>query len=146
MAFIREFKEFITRGNVVDMAVGVVVGSAFKGIVDALVDHIIMPVVGVLISGISFEKLGIVLSVKDGEPNILAYGKFINAVVNFLIIALCLFLVIKGINKVRSLTDRKKEEEAAKEPEKVDPVKLQNELLTDILSELKKQNSASNNG
>ena len=114
--FFGEFKEFISRGNVIDMAIGVVVGAAFKSIVDSLVNDIIMPVVGWLIGDMDFADLAIVLSTKtveDGTEVVtaLSYGKFINAIISFLIIAFCLFIVVKVVNKLR-----RKKEEPAPEP------------------------------
>lgn len=93
---IKEFKEFIAEGNVVDLAVGVVMGGAFGKIVASLVEDIIMPLVGLLMGGIDFSTLG----VKVGEANVL-YGKFIQSIVDFLIIAFCIFLVVKAVNKMR---------------------------------------------
>lgn len=96
-----EFKEFISKGNVVDMAVGVVIGSAFGKIVTSLVDDIIMPLVGLIIGGIDFSSLA--FKVKDAT---ISYGLFIQNIIDFLIIAICIFSVIKIINKFK----RKKEE------------------------------------
>lgn len=107
--FWAEFKEFISRGNVMDMAVGVVVGSAFTKIVNSLVNDIITPALGFLIGKMDFTGFQLVLN----ENAIIAYGQFIQAVLNFLIISLVIFLMIKMINKLH----RKKEEEAAPEPE-----------------------------
>ena len=115
--FFGEFKEFIARGNVIDMAIGVVVGAAFKSIVDSLVNDIIMPFIGWLIGDLDFTSFAIKLSetqAADGTVviNAIMYGKFINAIISFLIISFCLFLVVKVINKLR----RKKEEEPAPAP------------------------------
>lgn len=107
--FWAEFKEFISRGNVMDMAVGVVVGSAFTKIVNSLVNDIITPALGFLIGKMDFTGFQLVLN----ENAIIAYGQFIQAVLNFLIISLVIFLMIKMINKLH----RKKEEEPAPEPE-----------------------------
>lgn len=114
--FFSEFKEFISRGNVIDMAIGVVVGAAFKAIIDSLVNDIIMPVVGWLIGDMDFADLAVVLSTKTAEDGseivtALSYGKFINSIISFLIIAFCLFLVVKVVNKLR-----RKKEEAPAEP------------------------------
>lgn len=100
---IKEFKEFISKGNVVDLAVGVVVGTAFSSIVNSLVNDIIMPFVGVIIGGIDFSKLTITF--KDANIN---YGLFIQNIINFLIIAACVFFFVKVINTFK----RKKEEPA----------------------------------
>ncbi|MDO5026828.1 MAG: large conductance mechanosensitive channel protein MscL [Tissierellia bacterium] len=93
---IKEFKEFISRGNVIDLAVGVVIGGAFGAIVTSLVEDIIMPLVGLILGGLNFAGL----SIKVGEAEVM-YGNFIQVVVNFLIIAFCIFLVIKAINKFK---------------------------------------------
>lgn len=105
--FIAEFKEFISRGNVLDMAVGIVIGGAFTGIVTELVNSIIMPIVGIIIGGVNFAELAITV----GSAQIM-YGAFIQAVVNFLIISFVIFCMIKAINKF----NRKKEEPAPEEP------------------------------
>jgi len=94
--FLNEFKEFISRGNVIDMAVGVVIGSAFSKIVTSLVNDIIMPLVGIVIGGLDFTSLSI--KIKDSE---ILYGSFIQNIVDFLIIAACIFTVIKLMNKFK---------------------------------------------
>ena len=107
MGMITEFKEFATRGNVVDLAVGVVIGAAFGKIVTALVDKVIMPPIGLLIGGVDFSKLGIVLKEASVDAAgaevpavVLAYGEFINAIVQFVIVAFAIFLVVKAINRL----------------------------------------------
>jgi large conductance mechanosensitive channel len=105
--FFKEFKEFIARGNVMDMAVGIIIGSAFTAIVSSLVEDIISPILG-LFGGINFDKLSVNLL---GEVT-LNYGKFLSAVVNFLIMALIVFIIIKIMNKAASTIAPKKEEEA----------------------------------
>lgn len=119
MGFIKEFKEFAMRGNVIDLAVGVVIGGAFGKIVTSLVDDLIMPVIGVVTGGVDFSEKKIVI--KDAVLNpdgtelasavTLNYGNFINVIIQFLIIAFCIFVVIKGINSLK-----KKEEEAPAAP------------------------------
>lgn len=104
-AFIKEFKEFISKGNVIDMAVGVVVGGAFTAIVNSLVNDIIMPLVGLLLGGVDFTGLSV--GIKDAQIN---YGNFIQNVLTFFIVAFCLFCVVKAMNKFRNLG--KKEEKA----------------------------------
>lgn len=99
---VKEFKEFIARGNVMDMAVGVVVGGAFTAIVNSLVKDIIMPLIGIITGGVSFEELKIVV----GEAE-LCYGNFIQNVVNFLLIALTMFFVVKSINKMHKKEEAK---------------------------------------
>lgn len=125
MGMLKEFKEFAMKGNVVDLAVGVVIGGAFGAIVSSLVGDIIMPIIGVLTGGVDFSGL----SIKVGEAAI-AYGKFIQATFTFIIIAFALFLVIKAMNSM------KKEEAAAPAP----PPGPTNEekLLSEIRDLLKK--------
>jgi large conductance mechanosensitive channel len=101
MSLASEFKEFAMRGNVIDLAVGVVIGGAFGKIVASLVDAIIMPVVGVLTGGVNFSTLAVAIATSaKGEPVLLKYGAFIQAVVDFLIIAFVIFIAIRGINKL----------------------------------------------
>ena len=102
----KEFKEFISKGNIFDMAVGVIIGGAFGKIVTSLVNDIIMPLVGVIIGGLDFT--GLTIKVKDATVN---YGVFIQNVIDFLIVALCIFVVIKAMSKFK-----KKEEEKPAEP------------------------------
>lgn len=104
-SFAKEFKEFITKGNVVDMAVGVVIGGAFTAIVNSLVNDIIMPLVGLLMGGVNFAEL----SFGIGEAQI-KYGQFIQNIIYFLLVAFALFCVVKAMNKLRSM--KKKEEKA----------------------------------
>ena len=101
----KEFKEFISKGNVIDLAVGVIIGGAFSAIVNSLVNDIIMPLIGVITGGIDFSNL--TWKVKDAT---VSYGLFIQNVVNFFIIAMCIFLVIRFINKINKKLeeDRKK--------------------------------------
>ena len=130
---IKEFKEFISRGNVVDMAVGVIMGSAFGKIVTSLVNDIIMPLVGVLIGGIDFTSLS--FKIQKAEVK---YGSFIQNIVDFLIVAICIFIFVKIINKLNTIDvlHKKKKEEIKKEE-----VKKSNEevLLEEIRDLLKKQ-------
>ena len=110
MGMVSEFKEFIMRGNVMDMAVGVVVGGAFSGIVSSLVNDIIMPVISLATGKVNFsdlfislngEKYASLAAAQDAGASVFAYGNFIQTVVNFLIIAFCIFIVVKGINKLK---------------------------------------------
>ncbi|MBR1626147.1 MAG: large-conductance mechanosensitive channel protein MscL [Bacteroidales bacterium] len=128
MGLVKEFKDFAMRGNVMDMAVGVIIGGAFGKIVSSLVDDIIMPIIGVITGGIDFTGLKATV----GNASI-TYGNFIQNIVDFLIIAFCIFLMIKGINNL----SKKKEETPAAPPA---PTKDQ-ELLTEIRDLLKKQNN-----
>ena len=101
MGLVSEFKEFAMRGNVIDLAVGVVIGGAFGKIVASLVDAIIMPVVGVLTGGVNFSTLAVAIATSPkGEPVLLKYGAFIQAVVDFLIIAFVIFIAIRAINQL----------------------------------------------
>lgn len=127
MSFIKEFREFAMRGNVVDMAVGVIIGGAFGKIVSSLVSDIFMPVLGILTGGIDFKDMKFVLEQAQGDiPAVtLNYGMFIQNVVDFIIIAFAIFMMIKMINKVR------KPEEKVKEPT------TEEKLLTEIRDLLK---------
>ena len=130
MGFISEFKEFAMKGNVLDMAVGVIIGGAFGKIVSSLVDDVLMPLVGMLTGNVDFTNLA--FQIGDGEEAaVLKYGNFIQNTVDFLIVAFCIFLMLKGINKL----NRKKEEPAPEAP--AGPT--QEELLTEIRDLLKKQ-------
>ena len=100
--FLGEFKEFISKGNVLDMAVGVVVGSAFTAIVNALVDNVLMPLVGAVIAGINFQDLG--FHIPWGNHPYINIGAFLSAVITFLITAFCVFLIVKAVNTMRNLT------------------------------------------
>jgi large conductance mechanosensitive channel len=115
MSFTSEFKEFIARGNVVDLAVGVIIGGAFGKIVSSLVDQVIMPPIGLATGGIDFAQMKVVLkpanaAAKQAEVAI-QYGAFINTIIQFLIVALVIFVVVKGINSLR-----RKEAEAPSAP------------------------------
>ena len=117
---VEEFRTFIMRGNVIDLAVAVIIGASFGLIITSLVDDIIMPLVGVLMGGVDFSAL----SVTVGSATI-AYGAFIQTVINFLIIAFALFLIIKAMNKASSL---KKEEAAAPPPAPSEDIVLLTEI------------------
>jgi large conductance mechanosensitive channel len=113
MGMLQEFKDFAMRGNVVDLAVGVIIGAAFGKIVTALVDKVMMPFIGLLTGGIDFSKMAYTLKAaemvdgKEVPAVLLGYGEFINTIIQFIIIAFCLFMVIKAMNSL------KKKEEAA---------------------------------
>ena len=131
MGFIKEFKEFAMKGNVTDMAVGVIIGGAFGKIVSSLVDDVLMPLVGMVTGNVDFTQL--VAKIGDGEgAAVLKYGTFIQNVVDFLIVAFCIFLMLKGINKL----NRKKEEAPAPEEPKGP---TQEELLAEIRDLLKQK-------
>ena len=139
----KEFKEFISKGNVMDMAVGLVTGSAFTAIVTSLVNDVIMPLIGLLVGGFNFSDLKVTL--KEASEGVgavtLNYGAFIQAVVNFLIVAFVIFLVVKGMNKMRAAAEKlvkKEEEEAAAEEAAAEPP-ADIALLTEIRDLLKKE-------
>ena len=127
-----EFKEFISKGNVVDMAVGVIIGSAFGKIVTSLVEKILMPIIGVLIGGLDFSDLSITVgSAKVG------YGSFIQSIVDFLIVAFCLFLIVKAMNKVQDAVKKDEIEEAIEKEQENDAKEI--EVLMEIRDLLKKK-------
>ena len=126
MSFISEFKEFAMKGNVLDMAVGVIIGGAFGKIGSSLVDNVLMPIIGVLTGGVDFSALSV--KVVDAEVK---YGMFVQNVIDFLIIAFCIFLMLKGINKF----NRKKKAEPEQPAAPAGPT--QEELLAEIRDLLK---------
>jgi len=140
--FVQEFKDFAMRGNVMDMAVGVIIGGAFGKIVSSLVDDMLMPLISQATGGISFTDLFVAFGdgdfktlaeAKEAGCAVLAYGQFIQNILDFLIIAFCIFLMIKGMNKL----NKKKEEPA---PEPAAPAgPTQEELLTEIRDLLAKK-------
>ena len=132
MSMIQEFKEFAIKGNVVDMAVGVIIGAAFGKIVSSLVTDVLMPPIGVLIGGVDFSKLGFVLlaATETVPAVVINYGKFIQTLVDFTIIAAVIFMVIKGINNMK-----KKAEEVPAAPS---TPPAQEVLLKEIRDLLKK--------
>lgn len=132
MGMIQEFREFAVKGNVVDMAVGVIIGAAFGRIVSSLVTDVVMPPIGVLIGGVDFSKLSFTLqeATATAPAVVISYGKFIQTVVDFTIIAAVIFIVIKGINSMK-----KKEEETRTAPSTPPPQEV---LLTEIRDLLKK--------
>lgn len=131
MSMMKEFKEFAMKGNVIDLAVGVIIGGAFGKIVASLVANIIMPVLGLLIGGVSFSSLSIQLAETgpDGKPAILEYGIFLQNVFDFLIIAFAIFLFIKAINAAKKKEEAKPAAPAAPSKEEV--------LLTEIRDALR---------
>ena len=133
MSFLKEFKTFAMRGNVVDMAVGIIIGGAFGKIVSSLVSDIIMPPIGLLIGGVKFESLKIVLKHAHTDAVSINYGNFINTALDFLIIAFSIFLFVKLINSMK----RKEETKPTPPPA---PSK-EEQLLTEIRDLLKGKNS-----
>ncbi|MBE6160019.1 MAG: large conductance mechanosensitive channel protein MscL [Lactobacillales bacterium] len=116
-----EFREFIARGNVIDLAVGVVIGSAFGKIVTSLVNDILMPLIGVILGGIDFTSLS--FKINDA---VIKYGLFIQNIIDFLIVAFCIFILVKFVNKLTSI--KKKEEKKEEAKAKSDEVKLLEEI------------------
>ena len=135
---IREFRDFIAKGNVMDLAVGIIIGAAFTAIVQSLVNDIIQPILGVIIGGVDFSNLYFVMrgevadtaglqTARDSGAAIFAYGAFITAIINFLIIAFVVFLLVKAVNRIKDSATRKGQEvpSAPAGP-------TQEQLLTDI--------------
>lgn len=122
---LKDFKEFAFKGNVLDMAIGVIIGGAFGKIVTSLVNDLIMPIISILIGGLNFTDLKYVITPKHGDiaENAIAYGSFIQNVVNFFIIAFCIFLFVRLIEKFK-----KKEEVKVEAPKKADDVVLLEEI------------------
>ena len=132
MKIVDEFKSFAIKGNVLDMAVGIIIGAAFGSIVTSLVNDVMMPPLGALIGGIDFTDLSVKLTnpINAGKSVEILYGKFINTVINFMIVAFAVFLVIKGMNSLK----RKEEAKAAAPP----PPSEEILILTQIRDLLKK--------
>ena len=124
---LKEFKEFIARGNVIDLAVGVIIGSAFGKIVTSVVDDLLMPLIGILLGGVDFTSLS--FKIKDAT---ITYGNLIQNIIDFLIIAICIFFMVKALSK---LTKKEKEEEAVEEA----PKKEENTVLLEEIRDLLKQ-------
>ena len=143
MGFISEFKEFAMKGNVMDMAVGVIIGGAFGKIVSSLVSDVLMPIVSLCTGGVDFTNLFVKLSgegsyntlaeAQEAGQSVIAYGQFIQNIVDFICVALCVFLMIKAMNKLN-----KKKEEEAPAPEPPAP-SAEETLLTEIRDLLKKK-------
>ncbi|MBR1800309.1 MAG: large-conductance mechanosensitive channel protein MscL [Bacteroidaceae bacterium] len=131
--FIQEFKDFAMRGNVMDMAVGVIIGGAFGKIVSSLVDDVLMPLVGMITGNVDFTTLSLTIGDKEGGA-VLNYGNFIQNTIDFLIVAFCIFCIIKAINAAT----KKKEEPAPEEPA-APAAPTQEELLTEIRDLLAKK-------
>ncbi|MGN0620241.1 MAG: large-conductance mechanosensitive channel protein MscL [Porcipelethomonas sp.] len=127
MGIVNEFKAFISRGNVLDMAVGVIVGGAFTSIVNSLVDDILMPFIGMILAGVNFQNLGV--TIPWGNRPYINIGNFLQAVITFILTALCVFMIVKLINLFH-----KKEE-----PKKEDPKPSKEELLLTEIRDLLKE-------
>jgi len=135
MSMMKEFKDFAMRGNVVDLAVGVIIGGAFGKIVTSVVNDIIMPPIGMAIGGVDFKDLKLVLQEAEGEVAAVAigYGNFLQTVFDFMIVAFCIFMLIKVINRMN------RKEEAAPAPATPPPPTKDQELLMEIRDALRKQ-------
>ena len=143
--FVEEFKTFIAKGNVLDMAIGVIVGAAFGEITKSLVSNVITPLLAFLFGSPNTDALNVVLrpAVMEGEEVVqeaivLGLGTLVGAIVNFLLIALVLFAVVKAVNKARAAAEKKQEEEAEAAPPE-EPKPTAEDLLGEILDELKKK-------
>ena len=143
---LKEFQEFALRGNVLDLAVGIVIGAAFTAIVTSLVDDVLMPPIGVLLGGVDFSEKFIQLTMRDqifpslaaarqAGASVLSYGSFINAIIKFLIVAFALFIVIKQFNNLKKMLERK---EAGAVPAEV-PLPADVVLLTEIRDLLRRR-------
>lgn len=143
--FMADFKKFITKGNVVDMAVGVIIGGAFSKIVSSLVNDVIMPLVGMLIGDINFTELKCILKpeVLDAEGNVVTaavtvnYGQFIQYIVDFLLVALCIFVALRVITNLSKKLKKEEEKEAAAAPAPAPAPSKEEVLLTEIRDLLK---------
>ena len=135
--FFAEFRKFISRGNVLDMAVGIAAGAAFTAIINSFVNDIINPVIGLLIGGVDFSELQIVLRhATETQPEVaIRYGLFINAIISFLIISFALFLMVKAFNKFSEAAKKKEAEAAKAAAPTAPPADIQ--LLTEIRDLLK---------
>ncbi len=144
---VEEFKAFIMRGNVLDMAVGVIIATAFGAITTTRVQEVLMPLIGCIFGGVDLDKLNIVLkeAVMEGEEVVkeavvMEIGTFITAIINFIIVALIVFLIVKAFNKARAAAEaRKKAEEEPEPEEEEEPKPTTEELLAQILEELQKK-------
>ncbi len=150
--FFTEFKEFIMRGNVIDMAVGVIIAGAFGKITTSLVNDVFMPALGAVIGNMDLTQLNweIVPAVKDAAGTVvteavtIGFGNLISTIIDFVLIAFIIFLMIKVFAKTREIAEKKllrKQEEIAEEAVEAPPAPTTEELLTDILTELKKKNA-----
>jgi len=132
---INEFKEFISKGNVLDLAVGVIIGGAFQKIVTSLVNDIFMPLLGIIIGGLDFTNLTI--KFKDATIN---YGLFLQNILDFLIMAFCIFIIIKLFNNIRKKLEKKEEK-----TEELKPIKSNEEILLEEIRDLLKEKKSKNN-
>jgi large conductance mechanosensitive channel len=139
--FLSEFKEFINKGNVLGLAVGVIIGGAFSTITTSLTNDVIMPIVSIFLGGVDFSEMKVTLPslfavADDAAPNTLNYGNFISAIINFLILALVVFFIVKSVNKAMEAAKKKEEAPAPAAPPEPS---AEEKLLTEIRDLLKKQ-------
>lgn len=141
MGFFKEFKEFAMRGNVVDLAVGVIIGGAFGKITSSLVTDVLMPPIGALLQGQKFSELALTLVTAQGDKPAVTinYGLFIQSVIDFVIIAFAVFMLIKGINKLANLRAKQAEAEAAAAPAPAPEPSNEEKLLAEIRDLLKQR-------
>ena len=138
--FFQEFKEFINKGNVLGLAVGVIIGGAFSTITTSLTNDVIMPIVSIFLGGIDFSSMSVALPTfhavaEDAPPNLLNYGSFISAVINFIILALVVFCIVKAVNRLMDKAKKKEEEQPAPPP----APSAEEKLLTEIRDLLKEK-------
>ena len=130
--FIQEFKDFAVKGNAIDMAVGVIIGGAFGKIVSSIVNDLIMPPIGWIIGGVNFTDLKLELPAnplnEGGEPVCIAYGNFLQTCLDFLIVAFCVFMLVRAIMKITRHNKKQEEEKPAAPPEPSEEVKLLREI------------------
>ena len=133
MSIIKEFREFASKGNVVDMAVGIIIGAAFGKIVSSLVSDVFMPPIGWMIGGVNFSDLALTLPIKiEGHVAVIAYGKFIQTILDFMVIAFVIFMMLKGINKLKA-------KQAAEPEPAADPAPSAQEVLLAEIRDLLRQ-------
>jgi large conductance mechanosensitive channel len=134
MSLVKEFKEFAVKGNMIDMAVGIIIGAAFGKIVASLVSNVIMPPLGMVIGGVNFADLSVVLgnSLADGKPVVLGYGAFLQTLFDFLIVAVAIFTVVKAINTLKK---------KAPPPDAAPIISSTDQLLIEIRDNLKRSKS-----
>lgn len=145
--FFAEFKEFIMRGNVIDMAIGVIIASSFGKITTSLVNDVVMPFIGWLIGGIDLAKWNIVLKAAELDATgaevtpavVIGIGTLLVTIIDFIIIAFIVFLIVKMINKMRAIAEARKKKEEEEPAEEEEPKPTTEELLAQILEELKKK-------
>lgn len=138
MGLFKEFRDFAMKGNVVDMAVGVIIGGAFGKIVSSLVDKVMMPPIGYLMNGVDFKELSYTL-LKSGEAGakadvVIGYGEFINTIIQFIIVAFCLFMVIKAMNTAKTRFEKQKEAAPPPPPAAPAPSELYLKEIRDLLA------------